>query len=68
MKIEALGVSGMYFWSLACFCQVLWMLGGDFNGFRSHFGLHFESNVGSERCSFSSFFVDWLLDVVLSSF
>ncbi len=57
MKIEAWGVSGACFWSLGCCWRVLWMLGVDFNGFRGHFGRHFESNFGSERCSFSSYFL-----------
>ena len=57
MKIEAWGVSGASFWSLGCCWRVLWMLVVDFHGFRGHFGLHFESNFGSERCFFSSYFL-----------
>ena len=57
MKIEAWGVSGACFWSLGCCWRVLWMLGVDFDGFRVHFGLHFESNFGPEMCYFSSYFL-----------
>ena len=57
MKIEAWGVSAASFWSLGCCWRVLWMLGVDFDGFRGHFGLHFESNFGPEMCFFSSYFL-----------
>ena len=57
MKIEAWGVSGACFWSLGCCWRVLWMLGVDFDGFRGHFGLHFESNFGPEMCYCSSYFL-----------
>ena len=43
------------------------MPGVDFDGFGDHFGVHFESNFGSEMYFFKLFFY-WLLDVVLSSF
>ena len=33
------------------------MLGVDFDGFRGHFGLHFESNFGSEIRYFSSYYL-----------
>ena len=44
------------------------MLGVDFDGFRGHFGLDFESNFGPEMCYFSSYFLIGALDVVLSCF
>ena len=57
MKIQAWGVSGACFWSLGCCWRVLWMLGVDFDGFRGHFAIHFESNFDPEMCFFSSYFL-----------
>jgi hypothetical protein len=57
MNIGAWGVSGAGFWSLGCCWRVLWMLGVDFNEFRDHFGVHFESNFVPQRYYFSSYFL-----------